>query len=117
LAEGVRRATGDPAREPHDRSTIAAVGPLLAGVTLDHFSARSDIRCIDLNRADGWSVEAWRWLATERARALARTPAFAATWRALVVRLGDLGERFVELRGDELDRFLGCDGRHGEPGY
>jgi hypothetical protein len=75
------------------------------------------IRCIDLNRADGWSVEAWRWLATERARALARTPAFAATWRALVVRLGDLGERFVELRGDELDRFLGCDGRHGEPGY
>lgn len=29
--DGVRRTTGDPEREARDRSTIAALGPLLAG--------------------------------------------------------------------------------------
>jgi len=33
----------------------------------------------------------------------ARSPAFAATWRTFVVRLHELGEEFVELRGDEVD--------------
>lgn len=34
------------------------------------------------------------------------TSAFAATWRSLVVALHDLGERYVELRGDEVTAFI-----------
>lgn len=116
--EGIHRTMGDPKREARDRSTIAAVGPLLGGVDLDHFSARSDLRCVDLNREAGWSADAWRWIATERARDLARHAPFAYTWRLLVVRLHDLGE-FVELRGDELREVLrpeDVDGGPGAPG-
>jgi hypothetical protein len=66
----------------------------------------ADRRAIDLNVTDGWGLEAWRWLMFERARELARTEAFRSMWRAFVVRLSDLGERYVELRGAELDRFI-----------
>jgi len=104
--EGIRRVTGDPSREPYDRATIATLGPVLAGVGLDHPSARTDVRNVDANVTDGWAVEAWRFLVTERARTLARHEPFAATWRALIVRLGDLGEEYVELRGDDVDAFL-----------
>jgi hypothetical protein len=44
--------------------------------------------------------------AFEQARRLARTPAFSALWRTFVVRLHDLGEEYVELRGDDVDAFL-----------
>jgi hypothetical protein len=104
--DGVRRVTGDPARESRDRSVIGAIGPLLGDTGLDHPSARVDLRSIDLNREPGWSVDAWRWLSTERARDLARHEPFAYTWRLLVVRLHDLGDEYVELHGDKVDRFL-----------
>jgi hypothetical protein len=39
-------------------------------------------------------------------RDLAKHEPFAYTWRLLVVRLHDLGDDYVELRGDEVDRFL-----------
>jgi hypothetical protein len=45
-------------------------------------------------------------LSSYRARALAHTPAFAATWRTLVVALHDLGEQYLELGGAQVDRFL-----------
>jgi hypothetical protein len=104
--DGVRRASGDPARESRDRSVIAAIGPLLGGVSLDHPSARADRRAIDLNITDGWSAESWRWLSFERARDLARHEPFRAVWRAFVVHLHDLGEEYVELCGDDVDAFL-----------
>jgi hypothetical protein len=104
--DGVHRVSGDPSRESRDRSVIAALGPLLGGTSLDHPSARADLRSIDLNREPDWSVDAWRWLSIERARDLARHEPFAYTWRLLVLRLHDLGEEFVELHGDEVDRFL-----------
>jgi hypothetical protein len=104
--DGVRRLTGDPARESRDRAVIAAVGPLLGGTGLDHPSARADLRSVDANREAGWSPDAWRWLSTERARDLARHEPFAYTWRLLVVRLHDLGDEYVEFHGDEVDRFL-----------
>ena len=34
--ERIRRISGDPNRERHDRAVIAAIGPVLAGVDLDH---------------------------------------------------------------------------------
>jgi hypothetical protein len=102
----VHRVTGDPTRKARDRAVIAAVGPLLAGVDLDHPSAAADRRAIDLNRADGWSAESWRWLSFERALDLARHEPFRAVWRAFVVRLHDLGEDYVEFHGDEVDAFL-----------
>jgi hypothetical protein len=40
------------------------------------------------------------------ARDLARHEPFAYTWRLLVVRLHDLGDEYVELHGDKVDRFL-----------
>jgi hypothetical protein len=104
--EGIRRVTGDPKRESHDRAVIAAAGPLLAGVDLDHPSAITDSQCVDANWADGRPLPAWRFIVTERARDLTRHKPFAYTWRLLVVALGDLGERFVELRGDEVDAFI-----------
>lgn len=104
--DGVRRVTGDPARESRDRSVIAAIGPLRGGSSLDHPSAGVDRRAVDLNREPGWSVDAWRWLATERARDLGKHEPFAYTWRLLVVRLHDLGDDYVELHGDEVDAFL-----------
>lgn len=105
--EGVRRVTGDSAHEARDRAVIAAIGPLLGGVGLEHASARTDVRCVDANVTDGWSVEAWRFLMTERARELARHEPFRAAWRALVVALG---EEFIELRGEQVDRFLATSG-------
>ena len=33
--DGVRRVTGDPKLKAHDRNTIAALGPLLGGESLD----------------------------------------------------------------------------------
>ena len=98
--------TATPAREARNRSVIAAIGPLLGSTSLDHPSARADRRSVDLNREPGWGVDAWRWLSTERARDLARHEPFAYTWRLLVVRLHDLGDEYVELRGNEVDRFL-----------
>jgi hypothetical protein len=104
--DGVRRVTGNPNREAHDRATIAALGPLIGGESLDDRSARGARRCIDLNREDGWSVEAWRWLATERARDLAKHEPFGHTWRLIVLALHDLGEQYLELLGEQVDRFL-----------
>jgi hypothetical protein len=104
--DGVHRTTGDETREPFDRARIAAAGPLYGGESLDDRSAATDRRCIDLWVMPNWPIEIWRMRATDRARALAHTPAFAATWRALVVRLGDLGDEYVELRGAEVDAFL-----------
>jgi hypothetical protein len=77
--DGVRRVTGDPARDSRDRSVIAAIGPLRGSSSLDHPSARVDRRAVDLNREPGWSVDAWRWLATERARDLGKHEPFAYT--------------------------------------
>jgi hypothetical protein len=102
--DGVRRTTGDPKREPRDRSTIAALGPVFGGTALDDPSAAADRRSIDLNVTDGWNLETWRWLAAKRARELARTEAFRTLWKHFVLALADLGE-LVELRGDDLDRF------------
>jgi hypothetical protein len=104
--DGVRRVSGDPEREARDRATIAALGPLLGGESLDDRSALGDRRCIDLNREDGWSVAAWRWLATERARDLAKHEPFGRTWRLIVLALHDLGEQYLELHGEQVDRFL-----------
>jgi hypothetical protein len=106
LLDHVRRTTGDEAREPFDRALIAAAGPVLAGGSLDDPSAAADRRNLDLWVMSNWPIEAWRLNATEQARRLARTPAFAATWRTFVVRLHDLGEEYVELRGDDVDAFL-----------
>jgi hypothetical protein len=68
---------------------------------------------------DGWPLLAWRMNATEQARRLARTPAFAATWRTFVIRLHDLGGEYVELRGADVDSLLesvpGADLPTGEP--
>jgi hypothetical protein len=44
--------------------------------------------------------------ATNRARELARHEPFAFTWRLLVMALHDLGERYLELRGDEVEAFI-----------
>jgi hypothetical protein len=104
--DGVRRTTGDPTREPFDRSVIAALGSMLGSESLDDSSAAADRRCIDLWVMPNWPVLAWRMNATEQARRLARTEAFAYTWRTIVVALHDLGERYVELHGDEVDAFL-----------
>jgi hypothetical protein len=75
--------------------------------SVDAARATTSVRDEDDER--GWSIEAWRFISTESARALARTPAFCATWRALVVRLvrlGDLSEQYLELRGEQVDQFL-----------
>lgn len=69
-------------------------------------AARATTSVRDEDDEPGWSIEAWRFISTESARALARTPAFCATWRALVVRLGDLSEQYLELRGEQVDQFL-----------
>jgi hypothetical protein len=100
------RTTGAEDREPFDRATIAAVGPLYGGESLDDRSATTDRRCIDLWVMPNWPLEIWRMRATDRARDLAHTPAFAYTWRTIVVALHDLGERYVELHGEQVDRFL-----------
>jgi hypothetical protein len=103
---GIRRTTGDPEGEPHDRAVIAAIGPLLAGVDLDDPSARSDAACVDANWADGWPLEGWRFISTEGARDLAAHEPFSHTWRLLVVALSRLGERYLELHGAEVDAFI-----------
>jgi hypothetical protein len=94
VPERAKTCEADPARR---------LVRLLAGVSLDHPSARSDIACVDSNREAGWSVEAWRWLSTERTRDLARDESFRDLWRRFVVALGD---EYVELRGEQVDRFL-----------
>ena len=104
--DGVRRVTGSPEREAYDRSTIAALGPLLGGESLDDRSAAGDRRCIDLNCTDNWPLEAWRMLATDRARDLARHEPFRRIWRSCVFALHDLGERYLELHGEQVDWFL-----------
>ena len=104
--DGVHRTTGDPKREAFDHSTIAALGPLYGDESLHDRAAVADLRCIDLWVMPTWPLEAWRMRATDRARELAHTPAFSAMWRRIVVALHDLGDRYLELHGDEIDRFL-----------
>jgi hypothetical protein len=88
--EGIHRTRGDEKREPHDLATIAAIGPLLGGTSLEHPSAISDIRCVDANRADGWSFEAWR--------AFDRTCARPRTTRAVRLHLAPARRRTVSAR-------------------
>lgn len=104
--DGVRRTTGDPGSERSDRAVIAALGPVLGGTSLEHPSSAADRRAIDLNVEPGWGVDAWRWLTTERARRLARDESFRTIWKHFVLALDDLGERFVELQGDEVTEFI-----------
>jgi hypothetical protein len=104
-ADGIRRTTGDPAREAFDLARIAAIGPLLGGVDLED-AAAADRRCIDAWCMEGWPVQVWEWNATEQARRLARTEEFRSVWTPLVVALKDLGEEYVDLHGDEVDAFI-----------
>jgi hypothetical protein len=104
--DGIHRVTGDPNREPFDRALIAAAGPLYGAESLNDRSAAADARCIDLWVMRNWPLEMWRMNATEQARRLAHTPAFAYIWRTCVLALHDLGERYLELHGEQVDRFL-----------
>jgi hypothetical protein len=112
--DGLHRVSGDAAREPFDRSVLAALGPVLGGTDLDHPSAAADLRCIDLWCPDDWPLELWRLYADERARDLSRDEAFRSMWRRLVVALRRLGDEYVELVGDEVTRFI--DDAIGSPG-
>ena len=105
-ADGIRRTTGDPAREPFDMALIAAAGPSLEGVSLDAPSAATDRRCVDLWAMPNWPLLAWRMNATWQARRLARTEPFRVAWTYAVIALDALGDEFVSLEGDEVDRFL-----------
>jgi hypothetical protein len=53
-----------------------------------------------------WPLEMWRMNATEQARPLVHTPAFSYIWRMCVLALHDLGECYLELHGEQVDRFL-----------
>ena len=53
-----------------------------------------------------WPLLAWRMNATWQARRLARTEPFRVAWTYAVIALDALGDEFVSLEGDEVDRFL-----------
>jgi hypothetical protein len=106
-ADGIRRTTGDAAREPFDFARIAAIGPLLGGVDLEDAAAAADRRCIDAWCMEGWPLELWRMNATEQARRLARTEEFRSVWTPLVVAFKRLGEKYLDLKGAEaVERFI-----------
>jgi hypothetical protein len=106
--DGVRRTTGDPKREPRDRSTIAALGPVFGGTALDDPSAAADRRSIDLNVTDGWNLETWRWLAAKRARELARDRGVPHPLEALRPRARRSG-RAVRRVARRRPRSVPCD--------
>ena len=59
-----------------------------------------------MGHAELGPLDAWRMRATDRARELARTRAFVAMWRTLVLALHDLGEQYLKLLSEQVDRFL-----------